>query len=161
MARVVDKYDCSHATRMYGDKWMKGWTSKHERPDYEEWFFVAWVWGVEKIFGKLFGKAVMEVCVLKVGGGMDKFSVFKERKGGGGLGEFVPEVVLSSVPIPSQPTSQLRRATNEKSRNYRSNIKSSRSASHSHKTGVYGSFQPLPTPFYLLPATPPVRCHTS
>ena len=100
MAVVVDKYDCSHATRMYGDKWMKGWTSKAERPGYEEWLFVAWVWGVDKIFGKLFGKAVMEVCVQKVGGGMDKVPVFKERKGGGGFGDFVPEAVLSSVPIP-------------------------------------------------------------
>jgi len=102
---------------MYGDKWMKGWVSKAEKPGYEECLFVAWVWGVEKIFGKLFGKAVMEVCVQKVGGGMNKVPVFKERKGGCGFGEFVPEAVLSSVPIPNQPTSQLRRATNEK-KNY-------------------------------------------
>ncbi|PUU77485.1 hypothetical protein B9Z19DRAFT_1086206 [Tuber borchii] len=88
MAVVVDKYDCSHATRMYGERWMKAWISKAEIPGYEEWLFVAWVWGVEKIFGKLFGKAVMEVCVQRVGG---------ERKGGGVFGEFVPEAVLKAI----------------------------------------------------------------
>ncbi|KAG0130330.1 hypothetical protein HOY82DRAFT_486844, partial [Tuber indicum] len=97
MAVVVDKYDCSHATRMYGDKWMKGWTSKAEKAGYEEWLFVSWVWGVEKIFGKLFGKVVKEVCVQRVGGGMDKIPVLKERKGGGGFEEYVPESVLKAI----------------------------------------------------------------
>ena len=113
--------------------------------------------GRGEIFGKLFGKAVMEVCVQRVGGGMDKVPIFKERKGGGGFGEFVPEAVLSSVPIPNQPTGQLHRAANEKSPNYRSNIKSSRSASHSHKTGVYELFSTATNP--LLP--PPSRPSTA
>jgi len=39
---------------------------------------------------------------------MDKVPFFKERESRGGFGEFVPEVVLSSVPIPNQPTSHLR-----------------------------------------------------
>ncbi|RPA90233.1 hypothetical protein L873DRAFT_1718708 [Choiromyces venosus 120613-1] len=99
MAVVVDKYDCSHATRMYGDRWMKDWTSTAERPGYEEWLFVAWVWGVEKIFGKLFGRVVKEVCVQRVEGGMEKVPVFQERKGGGGggFGEYVPESVLKAI----------------------------------------------------------------
>ena len=41
-------------------------------------------------------------------GGTDKVPVFKERESRGGFGEFVTVVVLSSVPIPSQPSSQLR-----------------------------------------------------
>ena len=41
-------------------------------------------------------------------GAMDKVPFFKERESRGGFGEFVPEVVLSSVPIPNQPTSHLR-----------------------------------------------------
>ena len=53
MAGVVD---CSHATRMYGNKWMRGWTSKAERPGYEEWLFVAWVWGVEKFLESCLGR---------------------------------------------------------------------------------------------------------
>jgi len=89
---------------MYSDKWMKGSTSKAEKPGFEEWLFVAWVWGVEEIFEKLFARAVVDVCVQRVGGGMDKVPVFKERKGGGGgFGEFLPETVLSmivSAPIP-------------------------------------------------------------
>jgi len=36
-----------------------------------------------------------------------KDPVFKERESRGGFGVFVPEVVLSSVPIPNQPSSQL------------------------------------------------------
>jgi len=80
---------------------MKGWTSLTKKTGYEEWLFVAWVWGVEKLFGKLFRKAVVEACVRRVGGGMDKVPVFKEREGRGGFGELVPESVLSSVPIPN------------------------------------------------------------
>ena len=67
---------------------------------------------MEKFLGKLFGKAVMEVCVQRVGEGMDKVPFFKERKGGGGFGDFVPEAVLSIVPIPDQPTNQFRQAAN-------------------------------------------------
>jgi len=102
MAVVVDKYDCSHATRMYGYRWMKGWMTLAEKPGYEEWLFVAWVWGVEKSFGKLFRKAVVGACVRRVGGGIDKIPVFREKEGRGGFGELVPEPVLSSVPIPNQ-----------------------------------------------------------
>jgi len=102
MAVVVDKYDCSHATRMYGYRWMKGWTTLAEKPGYEEWLFVGWVWGVEKSFGKLFRKAVVGACVRGVGGGIDKVQVFKEKEGRGGFGELVAEPVLSIVPIPNQ-----------------------------------------------------------
>jgi len=100
MAVVVDKYDCSHATSMYGDRWMKAWTARAEKPGFEEWLFVAWVWGVEEIFAKLLARAVVEVCVQRVGGGMDRVPVFRERKGGGGgggFGEFLPETVLSMI----------------------------------------------------------------
>ena len=63
---------------------------------------------MEKTFGSLFRRAAAQTCVQRAGGGMDKVPVFKEGESRGGFGEFVPEVVLSSVPIPNQPTSQLR-----------------------------------------------------
>ena len=105
MAVAVDRYDCSHATKIYGDRWMKRWTSKANEPGYEEWLFVAWVWGVDKIFEHLFAKAVVGGYSQRVGGGMDKVPVFKGREGGSGFGECVPETVLSSVPIPNGPAS--------------------------------------------------------
>jgi len=92
---------------MYSDRWMKDWTTLAEKLGYKQWLFVAWVWGVEKTFGNLFRKAVVEACVRRIGGGMDKVPVFKEREGRGGFGELVPEPVLSCThpQLVSQPAS--------------------------------------------------------
>jgi len=43
MAVVVNKHDCSHAAKMYGDSWTKRWTPLAEKPGYKKWLFVAWM----------------------------------------------------------------------------------------------------------------------
>jgi len=60
MAVVVDKYDCLHATRMYGDSWMKRWMPLAEKLGYEKCLFVARIWGVEKLFGSLFRRVAAQ-----------------------------------------------------------------------------------------------------
>jgi len=86
-----------------------GWTPLAEKPGYEKWLFGhgcgAWRNLSETCSGE---QRRRRVSGGPGEGGTDKVPVFKERESRGGFGEFVTVVVLSSVPIPSQPSSQLR-----------------------------------------------------
>jgi len=89
---------------------MKDWTTLAEKPGYKQRLFMAWVWSVEKTCGYLFRKAVVEASVRRIGGGMDKVPIFKEKEGRGEFGELVPEPVLSCVhpQLVSKPASSAR-----------------------------------------------------
>jgi len=41
---------------------MKRWMPLAEKPGYEKWLFVAWMWGVEKLFGSLFRRVAAQMC---------------------------------------------------------------------------------------------------
>ena len=76
LAVVCDKYDCRGGVLSWVDTWTAAWKSRMFESGYEEWLFVAWVFGIKEGFGKLSRKLILESYIdsadgeLKTAGGM-------------------------------------------------------------------------------------------
>ena len=76
LAVVCDKYDCRGGVLSWVDTWTAAWKSRMLESGYEEWLFVAWVFGIKEGFGKLSRKLILESYIdsadgeLKTAGGM-------------------------------------------------------------------------------------------
>ncbi|KAF8544019.1 hypothetical protein BDD12DRAFT_131713 [Trichophaea hybrida] len=66
VAIVVDYYDCAEVMRPWDEKWMKKWREHAGNPGYENWLFIAWVFGVQEVFGAL-TKMFSRNCVKRNG----------------------------------------------------------------------------------------------
>ena len=76
LAVVCDKYDCRGGVLSWVDTWTAAWKPRMLEGGYEEWLFVAWVFGIKEGFGKLSRKLILESYIdpadgeLKTAGGM-------------------------------------------------------------------------------------------
>ena len=70
MAALCDKYDCVGLVQ----PWLELWLVNEERdcvdPGHEDWLFIAWVFGREKIFQKLARKLLREITIDDNGEGL-------------------------------------------------------------------------------------------
>ena len=60
LAIVCDKYDCRGGVFPWGDVWGAAWKPRMLESGYEEWLFVAWVFGIKEGFEKLSRKIILE-----------------------------------------------------------------------------------------------------
>ncbi|KAF8248366.1 hypothetical protein K440DRAFT_626203 [Wilcoxina mikolae CBS 423.85] len=66
VAIVVDYYDCAEIMRPWSEMWMAQWRDYAETLGYENWLFIAWVFGVQEVFGAL-TKTFSRNCVKRNG----------------------------------------------------------------------------------------------
>jgi hypothetical protein len=66
VAAVCEKYRCAAAMRLWDEKWMRPWQRLALVPGYENWVFIAWVFGVQDVFGRL-SKELIKNGVFKGG----------------------------------------------------------------------------------------------
>ena len=60
LAAVCDKYDCRGGVLSWVDSWAAAWKPHMLEKGYEEWLFIAWVFGIKKGFDKLSRKVILE-----------------------------------------------------------------------------------------------------
>ncbi|KAF3920706.1 hypothetical protein ABW21_db0209764 [Orbilia brochopaga] len=63
-AVLCDKYDCVHVLRMWSRGWLNQWAPVALEPGYEDWLFVAKVFGDERNVGELEARLVEEASSL-------------------------------------------------------------------------------------------------
>ncbi|EWC44624.1 hypothetical protein DRE_06613 [Drechslerella stenobrocha 248] len=90
-AVLCDKYDCVHVLRMWSRSWLDQWVSVVLEPGYEDWLFVAKVFGDERSVKELEDRLVEESSSLSVCG-----SYFL-RKGVEVSTALIPEAVLNRI----------------------------------------------------------------
>jgi hypothetical protein len=60
LAIVCDKYDCREGLLPWVDTWTAAWKPYMFTSGYEEWLFVAWVFGIDMEFEELSRKIILE-----------------------------------------------------------------------------------------------------
>lgn len=88
LAIVCDKYDCQGGVMLWVDIWTAAWKPRMLEKGYEEWLFVAWVFGIKEGFDTLSRKVILESYIDPADG---------ELKSAGGMrlrGLIIPESVL-------------------------------------------------------------------
>jgi len=66
VAAVCEEYRCAAAMRPWDELWIRPWRKHALDPGYENWFFIAWVFGEQYVFRKL-SKELIKNGVLKSG----------------------------------------------------------------------------------------------
>lgn len=61
VAILCDKYDCVGVVKPWLPLWLVNEDTQCDKPGYEEWLFIAWVFGREKLFGSLAKKLLREM----------------------------------------------------------------------------------------------------
>ena len=90
LALVCDKYDCPGGLLPWLDTWTAVWKPTILESGYEEWLFVAWVFGIKEKFDELTRKVILESYIDSVDGMLS-------CPGGVQLGTLtIPERVLGS-----------------------------------------------------------------
>ena len=90
LAIVCDKYDCRGGVLPWVDTWAGAWKTRMLKREkgYEEWLFVAWVFGIEEGYDELSRGVILESYI-------DPGSGKLKSKGGAGLEALtIPEAVL-------------------------------------------------------------------
>ena len=60
LAIVWDKYDCRGGLLPWVDIWTAAWKPHMLDSGYEEWLFIAWVFGIKEVFDELSRKLILE-----------------------------------------------------------------------------------------------------
>ena len=60
LAIVCDKYDCRDGVLPWIDTWAAAWKPRMLEKGYEEWLFIAWVFGIKEGYDKLSRKVILE-----------------------------------------------------------------------------------------------------
>ena len=68
LAIVCDKYDCRGGVLSWVDTWTAAWKPRMFESGYEEWLFVAWVFGIKEGFDKLSKQVILESYIDPAGG---------------------------------------------------------------------------------------------
>jgi hypothetical protein len=98
VAIIVDYYDCAEVMQPWDEKWMKQWREYAEKPGYENWLFIAWVFGVQEIFGAL-TKIFSRKCIRRDG----EFTVSTAKTGTlfpawKSLDSHIPQRIIGRIP---------------------------------------------------------------
>ncbi|KAF8245678.1 hypothetical protein K440DRAFT_645689 [Wilcoxina mikolae CBS 423.85] len=96
LVAVCDDYECSVLLQPWHGKWVDNWRQYSENPGYEDWLFVAWALGEDKIFQSLTKKfsesgIVQDNEFVVVA---DEDHAVKDVKH---LCKFIPEVIIDSM----------------------------------------------------------------
>lgn len=63
LAVLCDQYDCIEMTKNWIEGWLEGETILSIKPGYENWLFIAWVFGRAKVFDDLAIHLVRTICI--------------------------------------------------------------------------------------------------
>lgn len=96
LAIVCDKYDAAEIFVPWVDIWTRAFTDITQKPGYERWFAISWVFRLGSIFTKVTRQLVvdMKVCdggLMTVGGVVEV--------------EIIPDTVIGNTPAPCRSTS--------------------------------------------------------
>lgn len=102
IAVICDKYDCAAAISVWVDLWVGEWNRHSPSSDtYGEWVFIAWVFGLGKIFTTVTRKIILEGYYDKEGGAL-------LSKGGKDLGHLgIPSHVIGQFFYKVRPKSHI------------------------------------------------------
>lgn len=87
LAILCDKYDCVELVQPWLASWLVNEEPEYKKPGYEDWLFIAWAFGKERIFEELAPILLEEMSINDKGeamtsaGGISQFSVIPEMIG--------------------------------------------------------------------------------